>query len=315
MFYDHAIDFSVYFGQQCNTTLLLVEAMNRLRGEKLSLSDNFYEMLAEKCIEIKLSAGDEPNRKVDTGSGREPRFQGSQTRVFGRDEVILVRDKMKTLIHESNVRMSETDTAAGKLEVVLGLQKDLGEAIRGVRELRAQVMIQLMALIGLLSLDFLNYIPVHMTGGCKKFIEDYAMVDSFDDREALIGWNVKFVEDLRKVFGTDLTYSMFENVTCLSARSKEVNDLFYHLPWYGGGSGGSEGVDEMRMQLCFAYNSDKDTLDAFDGVSRKVMISGKNPEVGMISWPRCQNGRIRSVQAYKIDTGAGSIYDSLYKKK
>lgn len=264
-----------------------------------------------ECRRLKKKAGDKISGKHDIGCGVLPRFASSCNLVWSEEEALNARKKMKELIHQYETLMVHATSKKEKLFIVLGLQKCITEKFLGIKEVRSQVIIQLLALIGLLPLDFLNFLPMHMSGGCGNFVKDLVKRDSFKDENDLIGWNLQFVEELQQIYGTDLTFSMFENATCLIGRKKNVMDIFYHLPWFDDHDDGNT----TRMQLCFSYNSTKKTLDGYDGISRKTIISSLKPEDGMICWPRTRAGFIRNEPAYKINTCEGSIFHKLYRSK
>ena len=67
-----------------------------------------------------------------------------------------------------------------------------------------------------------------MSGGTRKFMLEEL---GYDKSSSCLQQYAKDLAFLQQIYSINFTSNMFENMACILGRGKEVNDLFYYIPW------------------------------------------------------------------------------------
>ena len=310
---EDSVHFVLFFSNQCNTTTTIVEALQNI----LTMSSNttsrykfrqvsLYRMLAMECLKVKLKNNNKDDKKdysntdinkrledsKDVGSGPENRFMPSRGSIYSEKQLELCTRYLLELYSDMQRKMSSLGPSQTFQKTII--VRDLLEHIavhgkkstpktnplEGISHVRGMHLIQLSSLLGLLSLDFYIYTPIHHNGGPGKFMTSIGKSSTKGDE--LIRWVDKEMTQLVDMFGTQLTQNMYENLTCIVARTKKKKDLYYSLPRWD--SSIKDITDCKEMQLCFRVeggHKEKDfILVAYNG-TKKYQILG--PMIGRSS--------------------------------
>lgn len=260
-----------------------------------------YTTLAQTCYDLKKeqkgSMNNPMNQTADLGAGPIFRFSPSSNKPFDEKTLSRHTNFIMDTIDDFSIRMESCVTMLERLSLVRELQSLIDKKIHGISQVRVQLLIQLLALCGLLPLNFYIDTPMHKSGGCKGYID--ICDKSIDLRgKKLLEWNVREVESLQNTYGLDFTPAMFENLTCIIGRkAKDKKDVFYHLQWPMNSqrnNGKNQVTDVPVFQLVFRYDSSKSSLVAFDGKNLVEFISERKKKnfKQLISWSRNAKGGI-----------------------
>lgn len=210
-------------------------------------SISVYHEVAQKCMELKR---DHPFVKTNTsfkdvGAGSKPRFQSSGNQLLSSTQLNKVITIIEILFHKFSIAMAtlkKKDTYK-KLELNIQLANEIIKVVPGLREVRTMHLIQFASLLNVIPIDFYVYTPLHNKGGTGAFIASIANTikkkpskTKPTNKLELLQYNVLEVSKIQKVFSEDITPAMLENACCMISRQKEVNDLYYYLPFFKGGN-------------------------------------------------------------------------------
>ena len=237
----------LFFCHQCNTTEIIVQASIDLLNDKQSLNVNepIYYKLKNKCESYNKKKND-----IDVGSGGSfCRFVTSNNRVYNLTEyqssIDIVANAVALslkLFHANKKRLNILS-----MFEYFGKVQEMIETMDGFGPVRSSHMIQFLSLVGMIPLQYYVCLPIHMSGGTGKFIEQlkWTKINMHDKCN-------NEVESLQKIYGCNFTPNMFENLCCILGRSRKRKDIFYHLPWVTKDSDGSKQVStNTKIQFSF----------------------------------------------------------------
>lgn len=320
----HAVHYCMFMSHDCNTTIKIMEIMRRISGKNFNQHDDMYAIMVTEAYKLKkqfnLKKKTIPSDMYlvsDIGSGDSPRFSTSNQKPYTQQESKRVCEMIIKLVEKYNGLMTGAKSMKHRLCVVRDMQKEICvcDDIPGLRSVRALVLIQMLALCGLLHLEFYTHTPMHRSGGCKTFMEECCNYDKTDEKDTdLIDWNVERVTEIQHVYGKDFTPSIYENVTCLIGRKKKRVDIFYQVAWpiIQQGQGRRKGfVDKETFQLFFRYNSAKSSMEVFDGKRLTCMmyVSYKKSKKGLIQWPTNADGTIHRTKRLTISDEDCTLFE------
>ena len=233
---EDVLSYVLFFAHQCNTTMILVQAMIdlcKLQSKKKS-SVSLYKRLSDACSSYK-----EANNGKDVGScgGIFSRFQVSNNDVYNEETVIQHCLTMNFLFAEATFELTQRSKNKLKpLDCIVcfhNLQKKIENSFKGFGPVRSSHLIQLASLLGVLPLQFYAFLPLHGSGGTGKFLTNEYGQDKINASNIsdLQQFNVNELLRLQKFYGPNLTGNMLENISCIIGRDLEKKDIFYYLPW------------------------------------------------------------------------------------
>ena len=277
--FDDAIEFALFFTHQCNTTVVIVEVMLKILTEKRSIvtkkkrQDDFslYIQLCNEC-------GKKHNNKtIDVGCGKKNRFQPSNNTVYTKKQLKTLKCYLQLLFKDANKVMVQTQHSSYSLktQIVSQLSFDIHntcesgkKVFKGYGVLRIMHLIQLSSLLGILTLEFYVYTPLHNKGGVKKYLESRRTKQN-KSVTSLLSWGDDEVRTLRECVGMNFTANMYENLCCIIGRTRRKLDVYYCLPRLSNTT--------YKMQICYRLKitqNYKITLYAFNGKDEyEVMCS------------------------------------------
>lgn len=92
-----------------------------------------------------------------------------------------------------------------------------------------------------------------MSGGTGKFMSEEL---GYDKSSSYLQQYASDLTFLQQIYGINFTSNMFENMTCILGRGKEVYDLFYYLPWVSSDLKNNKPTitNDTNIQLTFRIN-------------------------------------------------------------
>ena len=119
---------------------------------------------------------------------------------------------------------------------------------KGIGGVRANHLICLSSLLGLLPIEFYIKVPVHLDGGtgvCTKQIlktEHSNLLNNKQKRrdylqQKLSDWNTEIVKTYGVLFNKDIAPNIIENTLCIMGRGIPRVDVFYYLPYIQANTG------------------------------------------------------------------------------
>lgn len=275
-----AINFVLFFGHQCNTTVTIVSAMlciiennvTKCGSSKVTL----YAQLAKTCCVLK---GQKNNKNIDVGCGINNRHQPSNNRVYTKEEVysyvFFLNNTFEDYTRRSN--KIQHQMCCERFELFMSLNNALVKELPGIGHLRATHIILMAALMGLLPLEFYVYVPMHLNGGPGTFMKEEMGWNSTlygaQNDVMLVKWTVTTMKELQFLFTTEYTPNMNENASCILGRKTKKYDTHYFLPWY---DSSLNQLTEPKMQLHFRLNGRKSNhwhVETHDGL-KIITMSG-----------------------------------------
>ena len=230
---DDVLCYVLFFAHQCNSTIIIVQSMLDIMRSTLKekMSDSLYTLLAKACKKYKVK---DNWSDVGCGGGGYERFSPSSNLIY-REE------KVRSIIHSLNKIFAETTC-----DFEEKLQKKLTPSIcfnsyfeletklltifegSGIAKVRVCHLIQLSALLGLIPFHFYVYLPIHMSGGTGSYLTNEL---GYCGNKINMEQYIQDLTLLQNIYGINFTSNMFENISCILGRKKEVYDVFYFLPW------------------------------------------------------------------------------------
>ena len=267
------MSFCLLFAHQCNSTVTLISVMKRLiEGDMTSNNHmSFYRKLSKECCILKQLNID---KSTDVGSGIYPRYQSSNNKVMSE---ITVNNHVDFLsftfdLYRKRMQCLSKNKLREKFVLFDSLKEDIKNSVSGLGDIRSIHLIQLASLVGLIPLDYYVYVPMHMSGGPKTFLEDDMNIEKYlcnldgtNLSEKVVSWTIQEMDQLQKLFTTEYTPNMNENCSCIIARKSSKHDVFYYLPWY------DHKIRKLlpnQLQLMFRINGrgkNDFVLEAYDG--------------------------------------------------
>ena len=290
---DKSFEFVLFFAHQCNSTVTIVAAMKQLLLEKIesTCTRSIYLTLASICQQLRSTAIDK-----DVGSGEFNRHQPSSNKLLSGLQIKQIISSMNWhygLGAQKLCNVNSQSKLVEELRIFGDLQHELITLIPGIGSLRSIHMILLSSLIGILPLELYVNVPMHLSGGPKRFlIEEMGFNNCKKDtsgntlKARLLSWTSTEVSALQHLFTKEFTPNMFENAACMISRKKKKYDVYYYLPWY---NYDSKTLTEDKMQLCFRVNGNrvnKWKLEAFDGKTVHCFINSNDPDKNIIKYER-----------------------------
>ena len=267
-----------------------------------------------------------PHRTSDTGSGRHPRFQTSDSTIYSDHHVIIMMDVMNKIFGHYSVIMnklnetryertnykkkflmysmllSEFDNPSGtKLD---NKYKNEPFLFKGLSTIHINHLIAFASLVGVLPIDYYVCIPVHSSGGVGTFLQDVLRRAGTrtKQKDELIEWNTSTINDLQNIFSSKMTPNMLENMLCIIARKRPRLDIYYLLP-----SMNKENNDIVigeQIQLVFRINGhDKGMwcVEVFNGKEISTFLSTEYPILNRVSYSRNSNGELSEIEPHTVD--------------
>ena len=259
---DAAINFVLFFGHQCNTTVTIVSAIleiiENIVMKQWSSKENLYTELAKMCYVLK---GQTDNKYIDVGSGINNRHQPTNNRVYTKEEVYKYVFFLNNAFEDYSRRSNKLhhQMCIERFELFMSLNSDLVKELPGIGHLRATHIIVIAALLGLLPIDFYVYVPMHLNGGPGIFMKEQmgwnsTLYGAKKNDANLMKWTVTTMKELQSLFTTEYTPNMHENACCILGRKRIKYDTHYFLPWY---DASKNQLTEPRIQLHFRVNGGK----------------------------------------------------------
>ena len=249
----------------------------------------------------------------DVGCGSNPRFVISQTKVLTTDDVGKYVEFILDLCDDMSRRMKSSRSATESLHLVqyYGLQFD--REIPGIGPLKGQMMVQLLALFGLVPLEFYTFLPMHLGGGPGHFMMNEMQWDKSGDNNLLL-WNTQIVSELQGLYNKELTFNMFENASCEISRKDPPNDLHFRIPSIREDPHLKNSMTlnfaKQRLQFYFRVDGNRNNqwrLQMFAGGSNKISVcdssGGFERGICLMSWARAKsNGRLARTTKLQLNT-------------
>ena len=252
---DDVLSFVLFFSHQCNTTIVLVQSMLDIMRFESSKKNKYslYTLLCKACEDYKMK---DNCKDVGCTGGIFQRFSPSNNSSYTEDQVHNEINKLNKLFAETTykfqAKMKKKITPLLCFQSYLDLEKELLK-LDGIGKFRATHLIQLSALLGLIPLHFYVYLPIHMSGGTGKFMSEEL---GYDKNSSYLQQYASDLTFLQQIYGINFTSNMFENMTCILGRGKEVYDLFYYLPWVSSDLKNNKPTitNDTNIQLTFRIN-------------------------------------------------------------
>ena len=247
------LSFVLFFGHQCNTTVVVMQAMiDLLRIPTLYQDEkSLYSNLVAQCKNIKGITKD-----VDVGCGPFNRFSPSNTRSFNDERANEICEQLNNWFGTATHRIQKIQSSkklcpVDVFECYQELSNNLSK-IDGVKFLRASHIIQLSSLLGLIPLQYYVYLPVHSGGGTGDFFCNEFGYTYSKDNTTIFQKYINELSSLQGIYGQNFTSNMFENLACILGRGKPRKDIYYFLPWICKDSDRNPVIDQVtHMQLTF----------------------------------------------------------------
>ena len=229
------LSFILFFTHQCNSTVLIVQAMVDLLyvPTRMKKGKSLYYNLARQCMEIKGS-----KKEKDVGCGKFPRFSPSNTKLYNEKEVIENCNLLNRILGEasddfhqlSQSRKISPNDCFECFERLKGkiVKKSVFPGIGGIK---ASHLIQLSSLLGLIPLQFYAYLPAHDDGGSGDFFQNEFNYNFGKNTSAMLQQYSTDLSKLQEIYGLNFTSNMFENMACILGRGRVASDVYYYLPW------------------------------------------------------------------------------------
>ena len=247
------LSFVLFFGHQCNTTVVVMQAMiDLLRIPTLYQDEkSLYSNLVAQCKNIKGTTKD-----VDVGCGPFNRFSPSNTRSFNDERANEICKQLNNWFGTATHRIQKIQSSkklcpVDVFECYQELSNNLSK-IDGVKFLRASHIIQLSSLLGLIPLQYYVYLPVHSGGGTGDFFCNEFGYTYSKDNTTIFQKYINELSSLQGIYGQNFTSNMFENLACILGRGKPRKDIYYFLPWICKDSDCNPVIDQVtHVQLTF----------------------------------------------------------------
>ena len=298
----------LFFSHQCNTTTTIVVAMIEICSNeyKKPTDLNLYEELCQVCIKLKNNVK-EHVKMSDVGSGENPRFQTTNNKIYNKEEIMDNISKMNDLFGYSTKKLYNINKSNNRL--MLELHRRLKDSIIsdsnffvGIGGVRANHLICLSSLLGLLPIEFYVNVPVHFDGGtgvCTRRIlnierSNLTRKERKEHSQDLADWNTEITKSFGVLFNRDVTPNMIENTLCIMGRGIPRVDIFYCLPYIELITGKAVN-DGKKIQLCFRVNGNRSNdwnIECNTGQNIHTLFSNSHKELNRIQFVRDDNGNI-----------------------
>ena len=294
-------EYVLFFTHQCNTTTTIVVAMIEMctSDSPRTKDPSLYEELSFLCYRIRHKEMIEKTNMSDVGSGEHPRFQTTNNKVYCSNQVHTTIDKMISLFGQYSLAVKSLNKKDTKK--MMNLHYDLNTTIvndrknfPGIGTVRANHMICLASLLGLLPIEFYVNVPLHFEGGTgmyTKQIMGFPLNHKMSAKEKkltmpnLLEWNNGVLNKLTSLFNKELTPNILENTLCILGRGKRRVDPFYFLPTLDPNS--KNIVKGKCMQLCFRINGNRCNdwnVECNSGGKSHTFLSSKYPQLNRIQF-------------------------------
>ena len=284
---DDIVSFILFFAHQCNTTVIIVQAMIDLITKYKSRREFdtcLYTELVNRCFVYKNK-----EIKVDVGCGSKyQRFSSTNNKVYNKEEITKNSRILCQYFSECwkfhNSRTSKNESICMNLFLCyFDLEDKIKKNILGFGTIRTSHLIQLSALLGLIPIQLYVYMPMHMakrSGPSNFLIQD--MNWSNDSREKFLEKYTNELETLQEIFSLQLTSNILENMACIIGRKKPRKDVYYYLPWVNNVS--VDGIQNMQLTFFIkVYDSRNISLLSRDSTGNVSLVqSSTNPEKNVI---------------------------------
>ncbi len=304
------LEIIIFFSHQCNSTISFTKAFLVLLSRGPKKRKSIYRQLADICLELRIEEDPTLKEKLasvnieelhDLGCGDRPRFQPSVNKMLSEKEVEAAVNVLRSQIDE----LSTNDlTKLTDLEILCVVQRVntyiIGE-IKGIGYLRGQMIIQMCALFGLISLNYYTYLPIHLSGGGPENFMTSLMGWQKTDDKTLLQWNVKIVKEMQELFNREFTYNMFENCACEIGRATTPHDVFFKLPYLIHHESEKKVTvsSSKKLQMFFRVDGNRNnewSLQAFAGGKKKVIIfcdkPSKHKKKPLLQWQRTRDSNL-----------------------
>ena len=159
----------LFFLHQCNTTVLIVCALEQLIVNKQNKKDfrNLYKELCFVCAKLRDVC---PRKTADLGCSIHPQYQTSNNIPLSKIEIERSIQRMQHafLISKKTMKRTTSTDMLQKLKIVQSLKEDC-KVIMGIGDVRSMTMINFASLLGILPLDYYVYVPMHLSGVLVNF--------------------------------------------------------------------------------------------------------------------------------------------------
>ena len=304
----------LFFAHQCNTTTTIVVAMIEISNNdyKKSKGLNLYEELCQVCARLKNKQQTTNTENMrDLGSGEHPRFQTTNNKIYNKNEINKSLTRMNDLFCKARKQMNDIKNRSNN-RLMLDLHQKLKNNIisdmnnlKGIGGVRANHLICLSSLLGLLPIEFYINVPVHLDGGtgvCTKQIlktEHSNLLNNKQKRrdylqQNLSDWNTEIVKTFGVLFNKDITPNIIENTLCIMGRRIPRVDVFYYLPYVQENTGMVVN-DGKRIQLCFRVNGNRLNdwnIECNTGREIHTLFSNSYKDLNRIRYKRNEKDKI-----------------------
>ena len=229
---DDILSFLLFFGHQCNSTVLIVQAMVDLlhAPARFTKGKSLYYNLAKQCKLLKDSQLDK-----DVGCGKFARFSPSDTKTYNETEVIQNCNSLNRILGDASTDFQQLSSSRkiSPLDCFECFERLKNKLIKfsGIGNVKASHLIQLSSLLGIIPLQFYAYLPAHADGGTGKFFENEFGYNYGRNTSAMFQQYSKDFASLQDLYGLNFTSNMFENMACILGRGRVAKDVYYYLPW------------------------------------------------------------------------------------
>ena len=314
----------LFFSHQCTTTTTIVGALEHIIVHKTSRLYNDNPTLYTRLVIICNELNGTPERTSDTGSGRHPRFQTSDSTIYSDNEVIVMISIMNKIFAHYSSKMNEvnhTDQEQANFkkkfilysmllsefdnpsQTKLHVQyKNEPFLFKGLSTIRINHMIAFASLVGVLPIDYYVCTPVHSSGGVGSFLANIVPKCKTSHSNELIEWNTNMINELQNVFSIKMTPNMLENLLCIIARKRSRLDIYYFLPHVNNVT--NDIIIGERIQLFFRINPNKKgrwSLEVFNGKEVSTFLSSEYPILNRVSYLRNSDGLLSTVEPHTVD--------------
>ena len=314
----------LFFSHQCTTTTTIVGALQYLLLEKTTTTMKTSITLYTRLVNVCNKLNNTPKRTSDTGSGRHPRFQTTDNKIYSDEEVLIMIDVMNTIfahytkiMNELNLSRSDrTDylkkfflystllqefdnPSKTKLDIQYKIEPFL---FKGLSTIRINHLIGFASLIGILPIDYYVCTPIHSHGGVGNFIQDVIPKGSSQQNKDLLQWNATMINNLQNIFSCKFTPNMFENLLCIISRKRSRFDIYYLLPTLNKDTGNI--IVGEKIQLFFRINGhDKGmwNVEVFNGKYVSTLLSTEYPILNRVIYVRDSSGKLSKTHNHNVD--------------
>ena len=256
---DDVLCFVLFFAHQCNSTIIIVQAMLDIMQSRMShinARDSLYIQLSRACKKYKVK--DNWN-DVGCGGGGFERFSPSNNLIYDEEKVASYIQSLNEIFADVTCNFETKKEKKLTPRICFDCYYELEEKLLstfkggGIGKVRVSHLIQLSALLGLIPLHFYVYMPIHLSGGTGFFLKNELgyLGNKIDTDQYL-----KDLTLLQSIYGLNFTSNMFENMSCILGRKNEVKDVFYYLPWIkkDDNSVSPKITEKTYVQLTFRVN-------------------------------------------------------------